>query len=79
MRAVPSKETGFVMTQRSDAAKNRVPRSEWQKLHDALRDTEELLQSPLTDRGRIESALERIRQALEINMSERMMGAQISS
>ena len=49
-----------------NVAKNKVPRSEWQKLYDALRDTEELLQSPLTERSRIDSALERIRQALEV-------------
>ena len=49
-----------------NVAKNKVPRSEWQKLYDALRDTEELLKSPLTERSRIDSALERIRQALEV-------------
>lgn len=46
-------------------AKNVVPRSEWQNLYDALRDVEELLKSPLTERSRIESALDRIHQALE--------------
>ena len=45
---------------------NTVPLSKWQELYDALRDTEELLKSPLTERSRIESALERIRQALEV-------------
>ena len=45
-----------------------VKRSEWQKLYDALRDVEELLKAQLTERSKIESALERVRQALEVKV-----------
>jgi hypothetical protein len=51
---------------RAESLPRVVPVSEWQKLYDALRDTEELLKSPLFERDRIASALERIRQALEV-------------